>query len=81
MPKSPSQRCARWCATTRARPACATERQIGAVLRNVAVRTAEGSAQQVRIEPDDLHAILARPSSTTKVAVRTCIPGVATGLA
>jgi ATP-dependent Lon protease len=57
------------------------ERQIGAVLRNVAVRIAEGSAQQVRIEPDDLHAILGAPKFDNEVAVRTCIPGVATGLA
>ena len=57
------------------------ERQIGAVLRNVAVRIAEGSAQRVRIEPDDLHAILGAPKFDNEVAVRTCLPGVATGLA
>ena len=57
------------------------ERQIGAVLRNVAVRIAEGSAQHVRIEPDDLHAILGAPKFENEVAIRTCIPGVATGLA
>ena len=34
------------------------EREIGNVLRNVAVRIAEGSAQQVKIGPDDLAAIL-----------------------
>ena len=57
------------------------ERQIGAVLRNVAVRIAEGSAEQVRIEPEDLHAILGAPKFDNEVAMRTCIPGVATGLA
>src|SRR5262245_28847885 len=57
------------------------ERQIGAVLRNVAVRIAEGSAQRVRLEPDDLHAILGAPKFDNEVAVRTCVPGVATGLA
>jgi ATP-dependent Lon protease len=57
------------------------ERQIGAVLRNVAVRIAEGSAQHLRIEPDDLHPILGAPKFENEVAIRTCIPGVATGLA
>ncbi|MGH6896108.1 MAG: endopeptidase La [Geminicoccaceae bacterium] len=57
------------------------ERQIGAVLRNVAVRIAEGSAQQARIEPDDLRPILGAPRFENEVAIRTCVPGVATGLA
>jgi ATP-dependent Lon protease len=57
------------------------ERQIGAVLRNVAVRIAEGSAQHLRIEPDDLYPILGAPKFENEVAIRTCIPGVATGLA
>jgi ATP-dependent Lon protease len=57
------------------------ERQIGAVLRNVAVRIAEGSAQHLRIEPDDLHGVLGAPKFENEVAIRTCIPGVATGLA
>jgi ATP-dependent Lon protease len=57
------------------------ERQIGAVLRNVAVRIAEGSAQRVRIGPENLHSILGAPKFDNEVAVRTCIPGVATGLA
>jgi ATP-dependent Lon protease len=35
----------------------------------------------VRIEPDDLHSILGAPRFDNEVAVRTCIPGVATGLA
>ena len=48
---------------------------------HVAVRIAEGSAQHVRIEPDDLHAILGAPKFDNEVAVRTSIPGVATGLA
>ena len=57
------------------------ERQIGAVLRNVAVRIAEGSVERVRIEPEDLHPILGARKFENEVAVRTCIPGVATGLA
>jgi ATP-dependent Lon protease len=57
------------------------ERQIGAVLRNVAVRIAEGSVERVRIERDDLHPILGARKFENEVAIRTCIPGVATGLA
>jgi ATP-dependent Lon protease len=57
------------------------ERLIGAVLRNVAVRIAEGSALRVRIEPEDLHGVLGAPRFENEVAIRTCIPGVATGLA
>ena len=36
------------------------ERLIGSVFRNVAMRIAEGTAERVAIEPDDLHAILGR---------------------
>jgi ATP-dependent Lon protease len=57
------------------------EREIGAVLRNVAVRIAEGGVAQVRVEPDDLRAILGPRRFENEVAIRTCIPGVATGLA
>ena len=34
------------------------ERQIGGVLRNVAVRIAEGTAERVRLAPDDVRQIL-----------------------
>jgi ATP-dependent Lon protease len=57
------------------------ERQIGAVLRHDAVRIAEGAAQHVRVDAGDLHAILGARKFENEVAVRTCIPGVATGLA
>jgi ATP-dependent Lon protease len=57
------------------------ERQIGGVLRNVAVRIAEGTAERVRIEPDDVRQILGTRKFENEVAIRTCIPGVATGLA
>jgi ATP-dependent Lon protease len=57
------------------------ERQIGGVLRNVAVRIAEGTAERVRIEPDDVRQILGARKFENEVAIRTCIPGVATGLA
>jgi ATP-dependent Lon protease len=57
------------------------EREIGAVLRTVAMRIAEGTAQHVRIEPGDLIEILGPPRFESEVAMRTSIPGVATGLA
>ena len=57
------------------------EREIGSGLRSIAIRVAEGTAQHVRIEPDDLKEILGAPRFEGEVAMRTSIPGVATGLA
>jgi ATP-dependent Lon protease len=57
------------------------EREIGSVLRSIAIRVAEGTAQHVRIEPDDLKEILGASRFEGEVAMRTSIPGVATGLA
>jgi ATP-dependent Lon protease len=57
------------------------EREIGAVLRSAAMRIAEGTAQRVRIEPEDLAEILGPPRFEGEVAMRTSVPGVATGLA
>ncbi len=57
------------------------EREIGNVLRNVAVRIAEGSTQQVKIGPDDLAAVLGPRRFEAEVAMRAGVPGVATGLA
>jgi ATP-dependent Lon protease len=57
------------------------EREIGTVFRNVAVRIAEGSVQQVKIGPDDLAAILGPRKFDAEVAMRTGLPGVAMGLA
>jgi ATP-dependent Lon protease len=57
------------------------ERLIGGVFRNIAMRIAEGSAERVAIEPDDLHGILGPRQVEPEVASRTCLPGVATGLA
>jgi ATP-dependent Lon protease len=51
------------------------------VFRNVAVRIAEGSVQQVRIGPDDLPVILGPRKFEAEVAMRSGVPGVATGLA
>ncbi len=57
------------------------ERLIGAVLRSVAMRIAEGTDQSVVIEPSDLHGILGPKRVESEIAMRTSVPGVATGLA
>jgi ATP-dependent Lon protease len=57
------------------------EREIGAVLRSAAMRIAEGTTQHVRIQPSDLAEILGPPRFEGEVAMRTSVPGVATGLA
>lgn len=57
------------------------EREIGRALRHAAVQIAEGSATQVRIGADDLAMILGPPRFENEVAMRTSVPGVATGLA
>jgi ATP-dependent Lon protease len=57
------------------------ERQIGALLRNAAVTIASGNAQHVSIGVDDVARILGAPRFESDVALRTSIPGVATGLA
>ncbi|HTJ59355.1 MAG TPA: endopeptidase La [Devosiaceae bacterium] len=57
------------------------ERQIGQVLRSAAVRIADGSATHVRFTEADLTEALGAPLFENEVAMRTSIPGVATGLA
>ena len=57
------------------------ERQIGQVMRHAALRIAEGSATHVRIEAADVAAILGAPRFENEIAMRTSVPGVATGLA
>jgi ATP-dependent Lon protease len=57
------------------------EREIGTALRSVAMKIAEGTASQVRVTPADLHEILGAARFESDVAMRTSIPGVATGLA
>jgi ATP-dependent Lon protease len=57
------------------------ERLIGQVLRNAAVRIAEGSSGPIRITREDLVPILGAPKFESEAAMRTSIPGVATGLA
>jgi ATP-dependent Lon protease len=57
------------------------EREIGSVLRNAATRIAEGTADTVAIDSADLADILGAAKFEAEVALRTALPGVATGLA
>jgi ATP-dependent Lon protease len=57
------------------------EREIGRVLRHAAVRLADCESGPVRVTPDNLPAILGPPQFENEVAMRTSVPGVATGLA
>jgi ATP-dependent Lon protease len=57
------------------------ERQIGGLLRHSAVTIASGSAQSVSINDADVEKILGGARFESDVALRTSVPGVATGLA
>jgi len=57
------------------------ERQIGQVLRNAAVRIAEGGSGPIRIKRDDVVTILGAARFESEMAMRLSVPGVATGLA
>ena len=57
------------------------EREIGRVLRQAAMRVAEGESGPITIADADLLGILGPPLFEDEVAMRTSIPGVATGLA
>ena len=57
------------------------EREIGNVCRSVAVRIAEGAVDRVHVAADDLAAILGPRRFEAEVAMRSGVPGVATGLA
>ncbi|HZT25852.1 MAG TPA: endopeptidase La, partial [Pseudolabrys sp.] len=57
------------------------EREIGKVLRNAAVRIAEGAGGPIKIDLADVQSILGAAQFESEVAMRTSVPGVATGLA
>jgi ATP-dependent Lon protease len=59
----------------------ALEREIGKVLRHAAVQIAEGSLSKVTVGANDLTEILGPPRFEGEIAMRTSVPGVATGLA
>jgi ATP-dependent Lon protease len=57
------------------------EREIGKLLRHAAVRIAEGEQGPIRVGERDVQDILGPPQFESDVAMRTSVPGVATGLA
>ena len=57
------------------------EREIGKALRHAAVRIAQGETDRIRIDAGDVPAILGAVQFENEVAMRTSVPGVATGLA
>ncbi len=57
------------------------EREIGRALRYAAVEIAEGRTESVKIDVADLGKVLGPPRFENEVAMRTSVPGVATGLA
>src|SRR5215813_6862906 len=57
------------------------ERQIGAVCRHVAMRIAEGTVERMSIDAAALRPILGPRRFENEIAMRTSVPGVATGLA
>jgi ATP-dependent Lon protease len=57
------------------------EREIGKAFRHVAVRIAETPGTEIRIKAQDLAEIMGQPRFENEVAMRTSVPGVATGLA
>lgn len=57
------------------------EREIGSVFRGAAMRIAEGTAQQVHVDEADLRELLGPKKFESELAMRTSMPGVATGLA
>ena len=57
------------------------ERQIGALARHAAACVAAGTCQRVVVTEGDLRAILGPRRHESEVALRTSVPGVATGLA
>ncbi|GFO82470.1 MAG: hypothetical protein A49_20970 [Methyloceanibacter sp.] len=50
------------------------EREIGAVCHRVAMRIAEGEAERMRVDTDDLHGILGARKFDNEVAMRTAVP-------
>lgn len=57
------------------------EREIGKSFRHVAVEIADGSKDRVVLTAQEVTTILGQPRFESEIAMRTSIPGVATGLA
>jgi ATP-dependent Lon protease len=57
------------------------EREIGRAFRHIAVQIADGSTNRVVLTTQEITTILGQPRFESEIAMRTSIPGVATGLA
>jgi ATP-dependent Lon protease len=57
------------------------ERELGAVCRSVATRIAEGLAESVIVDAESIPSYLGPQKFINEIALRTSLPGVATGLA
>jgi ATP-dependent Lon protease len=57
------------------------ERQLGSVCRAVATRVADGLKETVTVDTEFLRGCLGPPKFFNEIALRTSLPGVATGLA
>jgi ATP-dependent Lon protease len=57
------------------------ERELGAVCRSVATRVAEGLNETITVKPESIPAYLGPLKFFNEIALRTSLPGVATGLA
>ena len=57
------------------------ERELGAVCRSVATRIAEGFNETITVKPESIPAYLGPEKFFNEIALRTSLPGVATGLA
>jgi ATP-dependent Lon protease len=57
------------------------ERELGKALRHAAVRIAEGQSGPIHIDVDSLASVLGPVQFESELAMRTSVPGVATGLA
>jgi ATP-dependent Lon protease len=57
------------------------ERELGAVCRSVATRVADGFNETISVKPESIPAYLGPQKFFNEIALRTSLPGVATGLA
>jgi ATP-dependent Lon protease len=57
------------------------ERELGSVCRAIAARVADGLKDKMVVEQESVHGYLGAPKFYNDIALRTSLPGVATGLA
>jgi ATP-dependent Lon protease len=56
------------------------EREVGRICRKVVTRIAEGNTEPLHVEVEDVGELLGKPRFFPETALRTQVPGVATGL-